>query len=140
MPAHLIKCKYGKVKFDITVVPSQCGMSFINAVSFFGVNNKIKLYEYFLNDIILGTENLQSDLGSGWGYSEIVRSNGRWNVNKFLLTDYLRPKNYKEAHLHGFCTYMELLEGPVVFNPNSGNMVQSFEINRNIIKVPTKGV
>ena len=128
--AYKIKSNHGTINFEAGRTPSQCGMTFIHNVNFTGVTNKQKLYEFFLNEVIFGKKNLRSILGSDWGYESIDRDNGIWNVNKYLLTDYKRTCNETHAYLYDFCKTMGALEGDLVPNPNSGNMVRSFEFNR----------
>ena len=133
--SYRFKTEHGVIEMRADGMPSQCGMTIIHNVLFKQVRDKEKLYDYFLNTIILGDEDIRSDdEGGSWGYSDIDRDNGRWNVNKYILSDYLRPASFKSAHLHDFCKWAEALEGPVVYNTNSGHNVQSFEFNKKISK------
>ena len=133
MSTYYFSTEHGDVKFNASGTPSQCGMTFIHDVIFKSVKDKQKLYEYFLNTIIFGKDNLESNPKepSGWGFSTIERSNGHWNVNKYLMTDYKR--NHKNSSLYDFCKTMGALEGDLVPNPNSGNKVRSFEFSRKSI-------
>ena len=135
--SYKILGKSGSIRFDMDGVPAQCGMSFISNVVFClkEGSKKEDLYNFFLNEVILGKKNMTSDQSApGWNFSDITRSNEGWNVNKFLLTDYKRHDIYTTPHLYDFCQSVGLLEGSLVPNPNSGHQVRSFEINRNVIE------
>jgi len=125
---------FGIISFHASPTPSQCGMTIISSVMFQNVTDKKKMYEYFLHKVIFGSENLTSVQKEGWNTTDIHRGNGRWNVNKYIMTDYVRPRGHRGAHLYDFCKEMGALEGDLVKNPNSGNSVRSFEFNREVVE------
>lgn len=121
-----INTKYGQIEFNAEGMAGCCGVSVIFDVYFRQVKDKVKLYDYFLNKVIFGKDDIN---GGGWDDS-IVRDDDLWNVNKFLLTDRLPPKGDVGATLYEFCHTVGAHYGTVTHNPNSGHRVQAFELTR----------
>jgi hypothetical protein len=125
MSHHYIKTKFGNIEFDLEDMPGCCGVSVIVDLYFRHVTDNEKLYKYFHNIVIFGAKDIET--GGSWD-DNIDRSDDWWKVNKFLLTDKLRPKD--KASVYNLCHFIGAQYGTVTYNPNSGNKVQVFELTR----------
>ena len=106
-----------------------CGISSIYSVQFQNcpASKKEEMYDWFFNEVIMGNTNIDKD---GFGDS-INREQDHWKVNKFVVTDRVRPNaKTDKPTLYGFCKYIGAEEGTITFNPNSGQKVQEFGLTR----------
>jgi len=132
MSEYRIKTPYGNIKFRCERNMGNCGISIIKGVKFHLDMGQTKddLYKYFHDEILFGDKDINSDPNiDGWNYTNIRRNNGDWVVHKFILSDRTN-RNREKTSIYDFCKHVEALEGTVVFNPNSGNNIQVFELDR----------
>lgn len=115
-----VQCEDGKVHFKIDTWQSFCGGTIIYNVKFDLRENdepcKLRLYKNFL-------EFLQRD-----------QQVGKLNRSKVFLADKVRKHRFEyETSMYDFCmTFDEFLHGEPMPNPNSGNHVLVFELDRTV--------
>ena len=106
-----------------------CGVTSIYSVQFQNcqAKDKEKMYDWFFNEVIMGNTNIDKN---GFG-DPIDRDQDHWKVNKFVVTDRVRPNaKTDKPSLYGFCKYIGAEEGTITYNPNSGQRVQEFGLTR----------
>ena len=125
---HYIKTPHGKVQFTIEQIKGCCGVSVISGVYFRDIENINKLYQYFHDEIIFGKKDVRAIDMVGNFNQDLFRGLDIWKINKFILTDRLRPK--EKSSIYNFCHFVGAHYGTVTYNPNSGFNVQVFELTR----------
>lgn len=127
---HKIDTGFGLVSFQSEQLLGCCGITVIGEIEFIRVTDVKKLYDYFYNEILFGTENLQSvNNDSFWEFGNIYRDEDSWKVNKFVFSDATKHKHNK-ASIYNMCSYWGAQYGTVKHNPNSGNKIILFEVDR----------
>lgn len=128
MEEYKVITDFGTVSFGIEQLIGCCGVSVIYDVNFIALpKNKVKLYDYFYNEVIFGEKDLVTDFNH-WGDRGLIsRDSEDWCVNKFIMSDYIEQI---PPCIHDFCAHIRAYYGDLSFNPNSGNHIQVYEISR----------